>query len=247
MQRLTAPVRGSPLDRLSAYRLLMTQRNPARPRRPLPPAPRALIRALTTLLGRPPGPGDYRRVAYVVQRGAYGGGASGALGILAYAAACRHWAFTDHMTKVGNRRSFDFGMWDYLGRARRRDAPLSLILFAIDHFKKLNDGLGHQAGDEALRSVGRALKRAKIGHACRYGGEEFVVYLPDTSAEVAVQVADDLRARIASAWTRSSLTASAGVAVYPTDGKTSSELIDAADKALYRSKSEGRNRTTLAG
>jgi len=129
---------------------------------------------------------------------------------------------------------------DYLGRARRRDAPLSLILFDIDHFKKLNDGLGHQAGDEALRSVGRALKRAKIGHACRYGGEEFVVYLPDTSAEVAVQVADDLRARIASAWTRSSLTASAGVAVYPTDGKTSSELIDAADKALYRSKSEGR-------
>lgn len=137
-------------------------------------------------------------------------------------------------------------MYFSLRTAKKQSAPLSVVLFDVDHFKKLNDNLGHQAGDQALKCLGRALKKAKIGFPCRYGGEEFVVVLTNTTAEEALKIADELRRRIAVSWTQSPMIASAGVATYPAHGLTTSQLIDAADKALYRSKSEGRNRSTLA-
>lgn len=212
----------------------------------MPPLPRGVAYVIEKVIGRPLGPRDYRFMAHVGSRSAYGGGAGGLLGVLAYVIACRRWAFTDHMTKVGNRRAFDFEMWMSLRTAKKQRAPLSVVLLDVDHFKKLNDSLGHQAGDQALKCLGRALKKAKIGFPCRYGGEEFVVVLTDTPAQEALKIADELRTRIAASWTQSPMTASAGVATYPADGLTASQLIHAADKALYRSKSEGRNRTTLA-
>ncbi len=96
-----------------------------------------------------------------------------------------------------------------------------------------------------MEKVGRALRSAKRGPVFRYGGEEFVVLLPDCHASAAAETSDFLRDRLSAAWDRSAITASAGVAVYRLHGSTAAALVGAADAALYRSKKDGRNRTTL--
>jgi diguanylate cyclase (GGDEF)-like protein len=120
-----------------------------------------------------------------------------------------------------------------------------LVVLDVDHFKRVNDTYGHQAGDEVLRHVGEAL--GHVGRdtdlVARYGGEEFAVILPDTGLAEAVNVAERLRAAVAAFPGLVPVTASAGVAVLPGNANEAAELVQAADEALYEAKRSGRDRT----
>ncbi len=134
-----------------------------------------------------------------------------------------------------------------LAAARRTRRPLAVVLFDLDHFKAINDNFGHGVGDEALRATASATREMLRGsdHAARFGGEEFVLLLPETSADDAVIVAEKLRAQIAGLEVEGldrEVTASFGVAAYPDDEVTAEGLIETADAALYRAKAAGRNR-----
>jgi diguanylate cyclase (GGDEF)-like protein len=125
--------------------------------------------------------------------------------------------------------------------------PCAVLLIDIDHFKSINDSLGHQAGDRCLRAVGHAIA-ANIRHvdrAGRIGGEEFVILMPDTTSEMARMVGERLRAAIAETDVRYAngepLTASIGVAVAAISDTVDS-LLARADRALYQAKAQGRNR-----
>ena len=168
---------------------------------------------------------------------------------------------TDPLTKVRNRRFFDQRLIDEINRQQRTQAPLSCILFDIDHFKKVNDTYGHLMGDEVLIEVARRIQKVLRTHEilARYGGEEFAVLMPDTSNEAATFVAQRLISAInrsqypINAETILNITVSAGLATLPA-GKyhdmaelLSSKLIANADKALYQAKEQGRNRQMNAG
>lgn len=155
-------------------------------------------------------------------------------------------ASTDELTGVKNRRRFREDLELLSSQAERMKSPLSLILLDIDHFKTYNDTFGHPAGDAVLRQVGRMLRTTLRSHdvVARYGGEEFVVLLPATGADEAVEVAERLRGTIAEhAWPHRPVTASFGVATSGPDTPDAAALVDRADRALYRSKEAGRNRT----
>jgi diguanylate cyclase (GGDEF)-like protein len=153
----------------------------------------------------------------------------------------------DALTGLGNRRLFEEALGRELARASRRAGALALVLIDVDHFKAVNDEYGHQAGDEVLRRVGAAV--ASVARAAdlaaRFGGEEFVLLVPDCDETRAVGVAERVRAAIATCGGPVSVTASAGVAVGRWPGLTRDGLIRVADEALYRSKRAGRDRTTL--
>ena len=158
-------------------------------------------------------------------------------------------AATDGLTNIANRTTFTAALERELARSSRSGQPISLVIFDLDEFKQVNDQHGHQAGDDVLRLVAQALALAcrDLDTAARYGGEEFVVILPDCGPERSVQVAERLRAAVAAAsGTSRALTASAGVASYPTHGNDLESLVRAADEALMVSKRTGRNRTTAA-
>ena len=155
----------------------------------------------------------------------------------------------DALTGLYNRRAFEETLTRERERARRYDTALALLLFDVDHFKRYNDNHGHQAGDEALRAVGRVVSTIIRGSdvACRYGGEEFAVILPNAGVDQAAVVADKLRRAIEDAIISSlegtplpSVTVSVGVAALGTDG-TEEQLITRADEALYAAKEAGRN------
>jgi diguanylate cyclase (GGDEF)-like protein len=138
-----------------------------------------------------------------------------------------------------------------INTAEREARPLSVFIFDIDHFKKYNDTQGHLAGDEVLRGVARVLEQSlRPGDVpSRYGGEEFLVAMPDTDKGDALRAADRIREAIAShAFPHAAsqplgrLTISGGVAALRTDGVDSTELIRHADQALYEAKAGGRNR-----
>jgi len=163
----------------------------------------------------------------------------------------------DGLTGISNRRSFDERMEEEWGRERRSVAPLSLIFLDIDFFKPYNDTYGHLAGDECLVSVARSLKKTLHRPAdflARYGGEEFVVILPETNEDGAIKIAEDLRGAVDSMGMKHEtsraadhVTVSLGTAtMVPSKGTEPSDLIDAADKALYGAKEEGRNRVKSA-
>ncbi len=165
-------------------------------------------------------------------------------------------ASIDGLTGIANRRCFFERLEVEFSRSRRRAGPLSLLLLDIDHFKRFNDAHGHQAGDEALRVVAGLLHEGIRDYdlAGRYGGEEFVVLLPDTPPSDALLVAERLRESIAAAAVEvgpgatAPITASFGVACMPALAAASvEELVAAADRALYRAKESGRNRSLLAG
>lgn len=158
-------------------------------------------------------------------------------------------ATTDGLTELYNHRYFQEQMKMQVEQAKRYEAPFSLIIIDIDFFKKFNDTFGHQAGDAVLRQVAQLLKNSvrATDIVCRYGGEEMSIILPNTSKEMSFVTAEKICKRVASKKFRlsnteeSNVTISLGVASFPQDGQTPSEIIDAADKRLYQSKNNGRN------
>ncbi|MCX5864846.1 MAG: GGDEF domain-containing protein [Deltaproteobacteria bacterium] len=159
----------------------------------------------------------------------------------------------DELTGLHNRRYFNERLVDELERAKRYDSRFSLLFADIDHFKAVNDTLGHQVGDAVLASLGRLFHR-HLRHSdvvARYGGEEFAMLLLDTDKEKAVAIADHLRAAIAMEPVAHGeppvkITVSFGVATHNEDGHSLEGLLGKADKALYCAKAQGRNRVCSA-
>ena len=161
---------------------------------------------------------------------------------------------TDHLTGVLNRRYLYERVTEEITRAERHNHEISLMMIDVDDFKNYNDQNGHLAGDDALRSVAAIFRDTvrTIDFVARYGGEEFTVVLPQTSLQEAVTIGERLRKEVEKFYfpyeekqPLGKFTISIGLATYPKDGKTIKELIDAADKALYRAKAGGKNRLTL--
>jgi diguanylate cyclase (GGDEF)-like protein len=153
-------------------------------------------------------------------------------------------SLVDELTHVANRRYFDRALADEFDRAVRREEPMSLVFLDIDHFKEINDSLGHSAGDDVLRRLGELLARAAGGKGdvvARYGGEEFAILLRDTTIETAMEFAEEIRTEVETL----GITASLGVAT-ATGEATPHELIERADRALYAAKRAGRNRVATA-
>ncbi|HEU0014031.1 MAG TPA: sensor domain-containing diguanylate cyclase [Longimicrobium sp.] len=161
-------------------------------------------------------------------------------------------ATIDPLTGCHNRRGFDEILALEFARAKRYSRPLSLVFMDIDHFKRINDDFGHEVGDNALQRIGRAVRHTfrSTDSACRYGGEEFALVFPETPKDDANRLAERLRLLIESLPPNPevprSLTASFGVACVPDDAESTSDLIRAADRALYQAKSNGRNRVEAA-
>jgi len=156
-------------------------------------------------------------------------------------------ATIDGLTGVKNHRAFQEHLDTEWQRRARTTAPLSVILFDVDHFKQYNDAYGHPGGDEVLRTIGRLLNQFARDSdlVARYGGEEFAVIAADTDVEGAVALAERLRAAIEDAkWPHRAVTASFGVSTSSLSTQQPQELIAAADSALYRSKALGRNQVT---
>jgi diguanylate cyclase (GGDEF)-like protein/putative nucleotidyltransferase with HDIG domain len=158
-------------------------------------------------------------------------------------------ARTDPLTKLSNRRGFRELLDLELERARRGEAPMTVLVGDIDHFKEVNDRSGHHVGDAALQRVARLLERGKrqIDGAARVGGEEFALILPDTDGQGAFVIAERLRCDLREEFSGDTvaITISFGVASYPQHGETAASLLRAADEALYAAKESGRNRTML--
>ena len=156
-------------------------------------------------------------------------------------------ATIDPLTGCHNRRGFDEILALEFARSKRYSRPLSLVLLDIDHFKRINDDLGHETGDHALQRLGRTVRHAfrTTDSACRYGGEEFALVFPETPREEAARLAERLRGMIESLPPTEemprTMTASLGVAAFPDDASSPAELVRAADRALYRAKASGRN------
>lgn len=158
-------------------------------------------------------------------------------------------ARTDPLTGLLNRRGFEELFDIELERAERSQTSLSIVMVDLDHFKRVNDRLGHSAGDRALQRLALTLDRSKrrIDTAARLGGEEFALLLPDTGDRGAHTLAERMRAavKLAFAADRLELTVSLGVATFPLDGRRASELLGAVDRALYQAKAQGRDRTVV--
>jgi diguanylate cyclase (GGDEF)-like protein/PAS domain S-box-containing protein len=169
-------------------------------------------------------------------------------------ALLREQSVRDHLTGVFNRRYMEETLDRELLRASRKGLPLGIIMLDVDNFKRFNDAYGHTAGDAVLRELGNLL----LGHvrgediASRYGGDEFIIVLPDASPEVTIERAERLceHARYLNiqfdGHALETVTLSLGVAFFPEDGIKSDTLLKAVDVALYRAKNEGRDRVVAA-
>ncbi len=166
----------------------------------------------------------------------------------------RNQSIRDPLTGLFNRRYMEETLERELCRAARGKAPIAVLMLDLDRFKEINDGYGHAAGDSLLHELATLLQRGSRREdiACRYGGDEFVLVLPDASLDTALQRAETIRSGVTSLrlprgdmppWP---LTVSIGVAALPGHGTTAAELLGAADTALYRAKGEGRNRIEVA-
>lgn len=160
-------------------------------------------------------------------------------------------AVTDGLTGLHNRRYLDSHLQTLVDRAVARRRPLSIMITDLDRFKSINDTHGHDGGDDVLREFAKRLRKnvRGIDLACRFGGEEFVVVMPDTDQQIAEKVAERIRASIAqtpfavgNSGTSIDVTVSVGVSSLRRTGDTVEELMKRADVALYEAKSGGRNR-----
>ena len=167
----------------------------------------------------------------------------------------RSLAITDDLTGIYNHRFFAERLSQEIARAMRLKRPLSVVMFDIDYFKKYNDANGHQAGDEALIKIATILRDGTRASdfVSRYGGEEFLLILPDTPRDVARVVAERIRRIVEDTAFEGEesipgkkLTISAGVATWPDDCEDPAFLVKRADDALYQAKRLGRNRVVMA-
>jgi diguanylate cyclase (GGDEF)-like protein len=176
------------------------------------------------------------------------------LGNLKLQEVLRHQAIRDPLTGLFNRRFMLETLERELYRMHRKGSCLAVIMLDIDHFKRFNDTFGHLAGDALLSALGRMLLAhvRKEDVACRYGGEEFALILPETSLETACKRGEELRRIVHGlnlehqGQSLGGITISLGVAAYPQNGATPEVLLRAADEALYRAKQEGRDRVVAA-
>ncbi len=164
----------------------------------------------------------------------------------------REQAHRDGLTGLLNRRYWEQSLEREFARYQRYETPASLVMFDIDHFKPINDNHGHQTGDEVIRETARLIRQhaRETDYAGRYGGEEFVLLLPDTTLQGAGQLAERLRQAMERLTVeyleqRVNVTISLGVAQFNEEMSSAFDLVAAADSALYQSKQAGRNRTTL--
>ena len=160
-------------------------------------------------------------------------------------------AATDALTGLPNRRACQDNLKRLVAHASRSVSALSAILLDLDRFKQINDRDGHEVGDDVLAAVGEVLAGSvrASDFAGRYGGEEFLILLPDTDTDGALQTAEKVRAAIETIdvpKVEGKVTASCGVAAYPTDALDADTLVRMADRALYAAKAAGRNRVELA-
>lgn len=168
--------------------------------------------------------------------------------------ALREQSVRDPLTGLYNRRFADEMLEREFARADRTGAPLSVLMLDLDHFKRFNDSYGHEGGDIALRQVGAFLRQACRASdvPARFGGEEFLIILPGTEPAAALRRAEEIRDGIAALPLRETrpdlprITASLGVASYPAPIADPTQLIAAADRALYAAKGAGRNRALAA-
>jgi len=161
----------------------------------------------------------------------------------------------DPLTKLFNRRYMEESLERELRRSIRRGLPLAVLMIDVDQFKHFNDSFGHEAGDELLRELARLFESQLRAEdiACRYGGEEFMMILPEAPLEAARERAEQLR-RAASEFQLQyrgdkleRVSVSIGVSCYPERGTSGEALLRSADQAVYRAKQEGRNRVILGG
>jgi diguanylate cyclase (GGDEF)-like protein/PAS domain S-box-containing protein len=166
----------------------------------------------------------------------------------------REQAIRDALTNVFNRRYLDETLERELSRAGREAYPVCVIMMDLDHFKDINDTYGHEAGDAVLRTLAETVsQQTRHGDfVCRYGGEEFVLVMPNISLKIAKLRANDLHRIINSlnipfGVFNLTTTISMGIAAYPEHGKTKAALLRAADRAMYAAKAAGRNRVATYG
>jgi diguanylate cyclase (GGDEF)-like protein/PAS domain S-box-containing protein len=164
----------------------------------------------------------------------------------------REQAIRDPLTNLYNRRYLNETLQREFERIKREKSCLSIIIMDIDHFKNVNDALGHQVGDKFLVAITKILgKKARNSDIiCRYGGEEFLLVMPDTTTSTASHRAEEIRllcneTRLKYKEKTFGVTLSFGIATYPSHGKDPDEVITKADEALYRSKKNGRNCVTI--
>jgi len=166
----------------------------------------------------------------------------------------RQQSVRDALTGLFNRRFLEESLQRELARTQRNGKPLAAIMIDVDHFKRFNDTFGHDAGDLVLREVGALLRRQVRGSdiACRFGGEEFLVLLPEAALETARERAERLRQAVhelqplQNGRALGAITISLGVALFPDHGDTPESLVQAADAALYQAKKAGRDRVVVS-
>lgn len=166
----------------------------------------------------------------------------------------REQSVRDYLTGLFNRRYMEETLKRELSRATRKVLPLGLIMFDVDDFKRFNDTWGHAAGDEILIQIANVLHKQFRGEdiACRYGGDEFIIILPDTSpqatferANLICELAKQIQARV-NEQLLDAVTLSLGVAVFPKHGANVTDLLRTADDVLYVAKRKGRNQVVIA-
>jgi diguanylate cyclase (GGDEF)-like protein len=164
----------------------------------------------------------------------------------------REQAIRDPLTGLYNRRYLNEFMEHELARAVRERYSVCFVMIDIDHFKKINDTFGHDAGDLVLRKLAtQLLSQARaVDLICRYGGEEFLAILPNVTAAIAFQITQRWRrffmgSTLSLEYNNARATISCGISEYPAHGATGNELITLADKAMYQAKAKGRNQVIV--
>jgi diguanylate cyclase (GGDEF)-like protein len=242
--------RGKPhLNRLEDGALRCSHSNPGKVILEIPMAARGQLYGLLEIIAEGADAAmrldDIRPIANAV-----GDAMSLALSSIALRERLRNQALRDSLTGLYNRRFLEEMLERMSLDAERRKTSISAIMIDLDHFKKLNDQHGHAAGDAVLRDVAAAILSClrSVDIACRYGGEEMAVLLSDCSITAATGKAEQIRSRIAELTSAggAAVTASFGVASIPETSREASDLLSAADAALYEAKQQGRNRVVSA-